>query len=541
MKRKSFIPIAIILCNTAVAYAQKNLSEDIDVIRPYKAILAEGIRLRTNPEVFEIKNAEPQASYKFSDKKLDQTISIIGLPPEKMKSESITKLYKGYLKGGFGNITTALGELYVANTRDTKNQYGVSLKHLSSNGKNARDFSTDKFSVFGKTLLGKQQISGNVFYDRNASKFYGFDEKKFNSDNFKNNLKQRYQTIGGEAEIYNTETNEYTLGYAAKISGYSFSDLYKAKENNVLAGLHLKKNIDEFKAEIDISLDATNSKDVRTIKNTIFKIAPSFHFTQDVFSIKAGFVLASESGFIKKTHFFPSAYASVNIVEEKVVAFTGITGDVAKNSLRNFSNENQFLAPNLNLRNTIENLHFYGGLKGSLGSNFSFKAWAGVKSVKNLAFFVNDSTDERKFKVIYDDGNIGITSLTTELNYQQSEKLRLYGSIRLDAYSLKKVARAWHKPGSRAEISASYNFVDKFIIRTSLFYVGQRNALVNFNTNSFIQLKGYADLNLGIEYRYSKTLSAFVNLNNLTSTKYQLWRNYESYGFNALGGVTFSF
>ncbi len=541
MKFKRYNLLLSFVLIATMANAQKNLSEDIDVIRPYKAILAEGVRIRTNPEVFDIKLADPVVNYKLSDKKIDQTISLAGLPPEKMKSESITKLYKGYLKGGFGNIGTALGELYVANTRDKSNQYGVLLKHLSSNGKNSRDFSTDNLKLFGKTLLGEQQLSGNVFYDRNATKFYGYDEKLFTSDNFKNNLKQRFQTIGGEAELYNTKIDDYTLGYAAKISGYTFSDKYKAKEGNVIAGLHLNKVINEFKAELDLSLDATNSKDIVTTKNTIFKFSPSINFKQDIFSIKAGFILASESGNTKKTSFFPSGYASVNIIEEKAVAFAGITGDIYKNSLRNFSNENPFIAPNITLNNTTENLHFYGGIKGSLASSTSFKVWAGIKSVKNLPFYVNDSTDNRKFLVVYDSGNIGITSLHAEINYQQSEKLRLYGSLTLDSYSLQKQVRAWHRPGSRAEISASYNFVDKFIIRTSLFYVGERNALLDYKVNSFVKLKGYADLNLGVEYRYSKTLSAFVNLNNITSTQYKLWRNYESNGFNGLGGVTFSF
>jgi hypothetical protein len=49
------------------------------------------------------------------------------------------------------------------------------------------------------------------------------------------------------------------------------------------------------------------------------------------------------------------------------------------------------------------------------------------------------------------------------------------------------------------------------------------------------------DFNLGFEYRYSKILSGFVNINNLTAGRYQNWYNYPNQRFNLMAGITYAF
>ncbi|MEZ5148586.1 MAG: hypothetical protein R2759_16325 [Bacteroidales bacterium] len=55
------------------------------------------------------------------------------------------------------------------------------------------------------------------------------------------------------------------------------------------------------------------------------------------------------------------------------------------------------------------------------------------------------------------------------------------------------------------------------------------------------KIKGFTDVNLGVEYRYNQALSGFISMNNLLSQRQYLWNNYPSYRFNVLLGVTYSF
>ena len=76
--------------------------------------------------------------------------------------------------------------------------------------------------------------------------------------------------------------------------------------------------------------------------------------------------------------------------------------------------------------------------------------------------------------------------------------------------------------------------------RKSLVYESGPNV---FQENGqYIQDLGFiADLNLSVEYRYNKRISAFVELNNFASQRYQRWYNMPVQAFQLLGGVTFRF
>jgi outer membrane receptor protein involved in Fe transport len=56
-----------------------------------------------------------------------------------------------------------------------------------------------------------------------------------------------------------------------------------------------------------------------------------------------------------------------------------------------------------------------------------------------------------------------------------------------------------------------------------------------------IEIDPMVDLNLGVEYRYSKVLSGFITLNNILGQRYYHWYNYPSYRFNMMLGITYSF
>jgi hypothetical protein len=56
-----------------------------------------------------------------------------------------------------------------------------------------------------------------------------------------------------------------------------------------------------------------------------------------------------------------------------------------------------------------------------------------------------------------------------------------------------------------------------------------------------IELKGTVDVNAGLEYRYTKRLSLFLQLNNIAALEYNKWNKYPTQRFNLLGGLTYVF
>jgi hypothetical protein len=65
---------------------------------------------------------------------------------------------------------------------------------------------------------------------------------------------------------------------------------------------------------------------------------------------------------------------------------------------------------------------------------------------------------------------------------------------------------------------------------------------VTLEDNQFVKELGFiADVNLGLEYRYNQRISAFIQLNNVASQRYNRWYNYPVQAFQVLGGITARF
>jgi hypothetical protein len=128
-----------------------------------------------------------------------------------------------------------------------------------------------------------------------------------------------------------------------------------------------------------------------------------------------------------------------------------------------------------------------------------------------------------------------------EIVYEQNEKAGL--SVGVDYFSNKpsRETEALFRPDFRLTLAAFYNIGTKIFISTQWYYTGSQFARAYTNGNDYLTLKGYTDGNLTVDYRYSKVLSVFLNLNNVTASKYARWYNYPSYRFSAMAGFTYSF
>ena len=94
-------------------------------------------------------------------------------------------------------------------------------------------------------------------------------------------------------------------------------------------------------------------------------------------------------------------------------------------------------------------------------------------------------------------------------------------------------------------MSGIYNLKSKFIIKADIYAIGNQWALkegVDATGAAYSKktlLKGIVDVNFGIEYRYTKMLSFFVNFNNIGNFRYYRWDQYPTQRFNGMIGLTF--
>ena len=92
----------------------------------------------------------------------------------------------------------------------------------------------------------------------------------------------------------------------------------------------------------------------------------------------------------------------------------------------------------------------------------------------------------------------------------------------------------YHKPDFSCAVSAPVNLRNKIKVAPSVTYNG-----IRISQNSELPPQFHA--NLDLYYSYSKQLSAYLQLNNLTNSKQDLWRDYREVGFNGIFGLNYSF
>lgn len=539
--------LLLIALSTTTVFAQddNNLNGTLTIDKSAKIEL--GIANRNFEKINNIQPSQPHKALDYTAQevelslpKLDTKVKVAPL-----KDGSISKLYGDYVKAGFGNYTSSYLEAFINNKRSEKYTYGMHLKHFSSQNGPVKNsgLSENKAEVYGKYIGKSTVLRGNVGYQRNRYNFYGYDHAL--APNARgDSLKQSLSTFAVSVGIENKNKQD-KFNYNTDLNYYNFVAYTKAKESEVLWNLKSDYWLDTDKQIlVDAGLSVSKRFDSSTISRTLFTIKPALQYkVNDKLTLIGGFNVAYANDTMKnynKLHLYPRVNAEYKLLDNKLIAFGGLDGEMQKNTLRTLSKENPYLNSRVALSHTNKTSDFYAGLKGGLKGGLSYKIKASSANYKYLYFFNNAISDTSKFDVLYDKGNVNVLNLGGELNYEISNKFRLGLAGAYYKYTMSKLEQAWQRPTFTGSILATYNLNQKMYFNADFYYIGGLRGR-NFVSGQEIKLKGIADLNLKIDYLFSNRFSAFIEANNIFSQKYQRYLYYSNKGINVLAGLTYSF
>lgn len=493
--------------------------------------------------------------------------------------EPLEKLYPGYVKFGVGNYLMPYLDAYYGSVRSKKNSWGVNLKHHSALGQ-INDVGTSKFSNnyidgFYEHYLRNHTLKSSLYYHRDVNHYYGYDVNdslirevyRTSADS----IFQAYNFVGMNTRLTSNYKDSSKLHHTVGLSYYYLNNFDKLQEHNVVANTTLSKYLENenIEANVDFELDFNSlNQPVLNSIDTIGVVLPSQNGGQSNSAIlrlvpyvvnnkilnklhfKGGFGVNIDMSDVNKFYFYPEVELSYDLFNSVFIPYAGATGGVKRNSWNNLRNENPFLLSNSLAKNTNEKINVYGGIRGSISAALSFNLNVRYQKLADKELFYNDTvySYENGFGIIYD--NVGVTTIAGQLAYQKSEKFMMYLKGEYFINKAETQEFAWLMPDFNFSVNATYDLADKIIARANVFVVGSRNTFsldsIPDNTpndaNQYtFELKPYVDANLGVEYRYNKRISAFIDFNNLTAAKYQRFTKYPVQRFNVLGGFTFKF
>ena len=303
-----------------------------------------------------------------------------------------------------------------------------------------------------------------------------------------------------------------------------------------------KKVIDEhFSAKVELKADITDYKtknlkpaDIH-ISNNIVQVTPSVNYHNDIVKLHAGITPAWNN---KEYTLLPDLYLEAKLKDKPFSVQAGWIGRLVKNSYKNLTAINPYLVPVLFQLNTKE-IEYYGGIKTRFAKHFNFSAKAGLIQFKNLPFFINDTTDPKKFLIV-NERSVNDFRVHADLSYINQDKFTLNAGITFNGYtSMKTNARAWHTLPVEVTGSLRWWAFKTVLIKSDLYIFDGSNYLAKGNVAK--TFSGGTDLSAGVEVKINKHFSVWGDANNILNNKYQRWHNYEVYGANFLGGILLNF
>ena len=549
MKKILFI-ICLILVVLNVSAQQKDSlikANEIEVIKTFKPTLSDAIKIPVNPNPETPESTMPEFKYKQPEQQYQTLPTMYAIKPISLGTALLPKLKNNYTRIGFGNYVTPMFEIYLTSLRNKNWQGGVFAKHLSSKGDAAfNNFSNNTLYAFGKRFFDAGIISADAYYYRNVAYLYGYPKEVKPTED---TSKLVYNTIDVKLAYENKVKDSNDLSLKVNANYYNYSNNKDVTDNDFLAaGIFSKRYVGVlFDLKTAININNTGYKDF-SYNRTYFDFNPRATLNDVDFYLKGGFNLTYMSDSNRSDQsgvfFYPVAEAGYHIIKQKLTTYAGLTGDYKKNTFRSISSENPFTLGRSDsalhgIYNTNKQIEFYLGLKGSLGKRTFFSIYGSVANYKNMLFFGYEAGRYSQLP-LYDNGKVTLTTMQLELNHHFGEKFRTGLTLSNYGYSMEKLGQPYSKPSFEAKWNNSLNIADKFLFRLDLFYMNERTGY-NYTDKKEVKLNAMVDANFAIDYRYNKHVSAFLNINNFANNQYQRWLNYNVYGFNVLGGMTFTF
>ncbi|HLP11715.1 MAG TPA: hypothetical protein VK177_07240 [Flavobacteriales bacterium] len=571
MKRISIYSLLFLGCfameNSAFAQTQNT---EIEVSESARRKVEKAVKIADKPQYKD--SVMSPIAVKYSGVSAQANTSIA---PEPLKAanvipkEMLDKLYRFYVKGGFGTYTSILGEAYYNSERHATNDFGIHYKHFSSlggiNDFAFNGFSTNEANVYGSKIFKSYRLNAEAKYKRDAFHYYGFNPDSIDLD--KSTTQQVYNGLLFRLSGNTTYANDTSKITHQEILQYRpYFDNRGAFDHNIMLDLSGGKKYGKEYYALGFMVDYNQMNDdscdcLKAFKepqtytcyqqqyNMIMGLNPTVTTYTGKLKIKVGLLVNADIYDKGKFYFFPDLDFSYSLFNDMFVPYAGTNRSIVRNSLYTITQQNPFIVTNTEYINQNQKLNVYGGIRGTWSANLSFNSKLSYSRNENVALFVEDTlfSYENRFRILYE--NLDVLTADAHILYRASTKWHVLFGGTYYKYSTNTEQFAWNLPEFRVYSTLNYNLKDKIVIRYNLEVLGKRygysltplsGVTMQPDGKYIYELKPYIDTDIQLEYRYTKRFSVFANFNNLAG-RYQRWRNYPVQSFNAVGGVTYMF
>lgn len=573
------LSVILLIAGFSVEYAvaQKDttkLNQSVEVMKAYSPSMSNANKINQLPVIDDTTRFTPEFKYSIDSHPIKSGFTASPIGAADVNGLRSKDLGLGYLKLGVGMYNTLYGEFFLNVPKSKIGTFGVHLRHLSSEGQvKLREgdlvdapYSQNNGGLFGSVILGSTILSGELSYDRDAMRYYGYpvalSANILSATSNQYGLSQAYQNGNFKISLKNSEKTMSDLNFDGGIRLGFFDALTGQKETS--GGLFGKfdYNFDPYHGILDISVDHFSTDSISFLPGTKtedwIRIVPSVRLDGDNWSLRGGinFVGVSNKNDGNSAKLYPDFEFNYRPVKDILTLYAGFKGDLKQNRYGDIAKENYWADPRHNVRNTDYTYIISGGLKGKISPEISYNIGLKYSQIKNQYYYVLNNYDSgnislpviysNAFDLTYD--NTGIFNLSTEFSYVSSKDLSLVLKANYYGYNLESLPFAPQMPEFDLSASAGFRIIDRLTGFGDMEIIGQRKALVYYSNaiertvqNQVFLIDPSIRINLGATYDYSSKLKLFGRVDNLLNRQNEQWLGYTSQGLRIMAGATYSF
>lgn len=585
--KKGFIIFIFLTTIFSVTAQEQEMEKDtiietevVNVVTSYNPKIANAKKINKNPTIDLLK--------KNDRKKLKYTIYSAPVASTFTPQTGVVKginvglkerIYNNYLAAGYGNYGSTYLESYFYHNTRFDNEFGLSAKYAVSEENVNNSILNSNFLNFNADAFFKQEaryFDWTVFLNaqKNNYNWYGLPDRVF-AETVINSINEEqqynYYNIAGDFKFHDSYIEH------GKISLSFFEDNFSSSEIHAKFDTKLNLPLDYFTNNLnDISINAgveyltgyfkNNYQNTSSVNYNLITINlnPEYKLKSDIFSLNAGlktFVSLDPENNVTNLFIYPDVLAQSTILKKYVHIYGGFTGNLHTNTYKQFTEENPYVSPTLFITQTAETSNLFIGLKGNITRDVSYNIKASSRKEEDKPLFLRNNSKSdgtttlangnllkgyeygNSFSIYYDD--VKTSSLFAEAEYLFNKNITFSTQIQYDNYTTTNSLENWNLPELQASFLGKYK-KDKWFVTTNIFYVSERkDALYNAKYPSSLRgiktLKSFVDVNLDGGYHFNDKFSAFLRFNNILNTKYQRFANFDTQGFQVLGGITYKF
>ena len=527
--------ILIIMLSFSTLYAQDIGVTNVEILQEFKPEIPDVNRLNENAVFADTLKQDRVLTYNTINTVFNTNFKTKPLIAAEVKMDKINELLSTKVYFGLGNLWLKKANFVLNSKRSNSFSYGLIANHFS-NKYSANKNSDNNIKIFAKKISKDFVIMSSLNYDRKTN-LYKKGDKLLNEDFYRNRF--AYSKLSIDAFRNNNKS---------LLSSFNFliSDFNEMSENQIHFSALLNKRIKNQFYNLDISFDNylnynnSNSR-FQSLDYKIVSFLPS-----TVFKIKGfNLYLSADLDLLlndKRIELYPEFKLCKELVENVLYIDAGLRHIKKRNTYKSLTEQNPFIhsfgtnqsifmqnyfLQDLKNSDTYE-VYFF--LKNKLSSKETLQFESSYGNISEFSqFTLFDNRHYERFKVDYL-RSVSQLYFSASYEYLINRILTLKSNLNYSSWN-KDVL---NKPKLQFDLSIPVNLRSKIMIIPAFSYLGKRMSIRGDLPSQF-------HANLGINYLYSRQLTGYLELNNITNSKKDIFFGYQEVGFNGVFGVSFSF